>query len=130
MIKTKYYYDKETLSYKKIKKTKLGILKSIGLYLIPIFILNLLICVVIFSFFSTPKEILLEKEITQLNSEYKNIEQKIISAEETLKTLSKKDEDIYRIILESDPINQDIRKADFGGVDKYEKFEKFNSTDL
>jgi len=130
MIKTKYYYDKETLSYKKIKKTKLGILKSIGLYLIPILALNLLICVVIFSFFSTPKEILLEKEITQLNSEYKNIEQKIISAEEILKNLSKKDEDIYRIILESKPINEDIRKAGFGGIDKYKKFDKFKSTEL
>ena len=130
MIKSKYYYDTESLSYKKIKTTKLGIIKTIGFYLVPIFILNILTCFVILSFFNTPKEILLKKEIDQLSLEYKNIEKKIISSELTLQKLYKKDEDIYRMILEAEPISQDIRKAGFGGVDKYEKFEKFNSTDL
>ena len=130
MIKTKYYYDKESLSYKKIKVTKLNILKNIGFYFTPILILNALICFTILSFFTTPKEIILQKEINQLNTEYKNIEKKIISAESTLQELSKKDEDIYRMILQTEPINQDVRKAGFGGVDKYKKFEKFNSTDL
>ncbi len=130
MIKSKYYYDKGSLSYKKIKTTKLGIIKTIGFYLVPIFILNILICFVILSFFTTPKEILLKKEIDQLILEYKSIEKKIISSELILQKLYKKDEDIYRMILEAEPISQDIRKAGFGGVDKYEKFEKFNSTDL
>jgi len=130
MIKSKYYYDKESLSYKKIQTTKLGIIKTIGFYLAPIFILNILICFVILSFFTTPKELLLQKEIDQLRLEYKNIEKKIISSELTLQKLYKKDEDIYRMILEAEPISEDIRKAGYGGVDKYEKFEKFNSTDL
>ena len=67
MIKTKYYYDKESLSYKKIKKTKTEILKTIVLYLLPILVLNSFICIIILSFFSTPKEILLKKEVSQLN---------------------------------------------------------------
>jgi len=130
MIKTKYYYDKQSLSYKKIKITKLGILKTIGFYLTPILVLNILICLVILSFFTTPKEILLQKEIDQLSLEYKNIEKKIISTESTLQQLYKKDEDVYRIILGAEAISQDIRRAGFGGVDKYKTFEKFNSTDL
>ena len=130
MIKTKYYYDKETLSYKKIKITKLGILKTIGFYLTPIIFLSALICFVILSFFTTPKEIMLQREVDQLNLEYKNIEQKISSVETTLQELYEKDENIYRMILEAEPINEDVRKAGFGGVDKYKKLEKFNSTDL
>ena len=130
MIKTKYYYDKQSLSYKEIKVTKLGILKNIGFYFIPILILNLFFCVAILSFFSTPKEILLRKEVSQMNLKYKEIEKKINSAESNLQELYKKDEGIYRMILEAEPIDKDIRKAGFGGVDRYKNFEKFKSTDL
>ena len=130
MIKTKYYYDKESLSYKKIKKTKTEILKTIVLYLLPILVLNSFICIIILSFFSSPKEILLKKEVSQLNSEYKIIEQKIKSAERILEDLQIKDENIYRIILNTKSINDDIRQAGFGGVDKYKDFEKYKSTDL
>ena len=130
MIKTKYYYDKESLSYKKIKITKTEILKSAALYLTTVIGINFIICLVILSFFSTPKEILLEKEITQLNLEYTKIENKINSAEKIIDDLYKKDENIYRIILNAKSINKDIRQAGFGGVNKYEDFEKFKSTDL
>ena len=130
MIKTKYYYDKESLSYKKIEITKLGILKNFGLYFIPILIVNALICFIILSFFSTPKEILLQKEISQLNLEYNNIEKKITSLEETLTNLYEKDENIYRMILETEPLGKDVRKAGYGGVDKYKHLENFKSTEL
>jgi len=130
MIKTKYYYDKESLSYKKVKITKFGILKNFGLYFIPILIVNILICFLILSFFSTPKEIILQKEVNQLNLEYNEIEQKIISSERILQELYTKDENIYRMILESEPINEDIRQAGYGGVDKYKNLEKFKSTEL
>ncbi len=129
MIKTKYYYDPESLSYKKIKVSKAGIIKTVAFYLVPILIVNCLICVVILSFFSTPKELLLKKEIGQLSNQYKNIEEKIFNAEKELEKLYEK-ELTSRIILESKPMHEDIRKAGYGGTNLYEKFEKFNSSEL
>ena len=97
---------------------------------LPILYLISFICIIILSFFSLLKEILLKKEVSQLSSEYKIIEQKIKSAERILEDLQIKDENIYRIILNTKSINDDIRQAGFGGVDKYKDFEKYKSTDL
>ena len=130
MIKTKYYYDKETLSYKKVKNSKFGFLKNLLMLFIPVLIMSIGFSFVILSFFKTPNEILLQKEINQLTAEYKKIENKIVSTEKTLNELSEKDAKIYRIMLDASPISDDIRLAGYGGVDKYSKLENLHSTEM
>ena len=130
MIKTKYYYDKETLSYKKVKNSKFGFLKNLLILFIPVLIMSTGLSFVILSFFKTPNEILLQKEINQLTAEFKTIENKIISTEKTLNELSEKDAKIYRIMLDASPISDDVRLAGFGGVDKYSNLEKLHSTEM
>ncbi|MBG39894.1 MAG: peptidase M23 [Flavobacteriales bacterium] len=130
MIKTKYYYDKETLSYKKVKNSKFGFLKNLLILFMPVLIMSTGFSFVILSFFKTPNEILLQKEINQLTAEFKKIENKIISTEKTLNELSEKDAKIYRIMLDASPISDDVRLAGFGGVDKYSNLEKLHSTEM
>ena len=130
MIKTKYYYDKETLSYKKVENSRFGFLKNLLILFIPILVMSMCFSFVILSFFKTPNEILLLKEINQLNTEYKKIENQLISADKILNELSEKDAKIYRIMLDASPISDDIRLAGFGGVDKYSDLEKLHSTEM
>src|SRR5690606_25845937 len=44
--------------------------------------------------------------------------------------MQKRDDNIYRVIFEAEPIPQNIRKAGFGGINRYAEFEKFESADL
>ena len=92
---------------------------------IPVLIMSMGFSFVILSFFKTPNEILLQKEINQLTAEYKKIENKIVSTEKTLNELSEKDAKIYRIMLDASPISDDIRLAGFGGVDKYSNLKNY-----
>ncbi len=56
MSKGKYYYDKKSLSYKKIKITKVYILKLFLSYFFPIIFLSFITCLSVFYFLETPRE--------------------------------------------------------------------------
>ena len=51
-------------------------------------------------------------------------------AERVLGDLQKRDDNIYRTIFEADPIPDEIRKAGFGGVDRYKELEGFENSTL
>ena len=66
MAKVKYYYDPETLSYKKIKQKK-GVFFAKFLLSITTFGLAMLLGFVVFSnFFETPSEKALKRELEHL----------------------------------------------------------------
>ena len=44
--------------------------------------------------------------------------------------LEKRDNQIYRVVFETNPISNDVRKAGFGGVNRYENLEGYSNSDL
>jgi hypothetical protein len=56
-----------------------------------------------------------------LSMEYLN--RKMADAENTLSEIQKRDDEIYRKIFQANPIPESLRKAGFGGVDRYKKYE-------
>lgn len=49
---------------------------------------------------------------------------------EVLIDIENRDNNIYCVIFEAEPISEQIRKAGFGGVDRYKKLEGFENSDL
>lgn len=81
-------------------------------------------------FIDSPKEKLLKRENSQLKAQYELLDQRMIQAEDVLGDIQKRDDDIYRTIFEAEPIPREIRKAGFGGVNRYRKLEGFKNSDL
>ena len=52
------------------------------------------------------------------------------NAELVLDDIQKRDDNIYRMIFGVDPIDESIRKAGFGGVNRYEEYKGYNYSDL
>jgi murein DD-endopeptidase MepM/ murein hydrolase activator NlpD len=50
--------------------------------------------------------------------------------ESVLDNLQDRDNQIYRVIFEANPISDDVRKAGFGGVNRYTDLEGFDNSDL
>lgn len=71
-------------------------------------------------FLDSPKEKRLKRENQQLISQYEFMNQKVDQIEVVLNDLQMRDENIYRVIFEADSIPASIRKAGFGGVNRYE----------
>jgi murein DD-endopeptidase MepM/ murein hydrolase activator NlpD len=89
------------------------------------------IMIVIFNiFFDSPKEKRLKREISNLITQYNLIDNQLSDIDIVLKDMQDRDDNIYRIIFEADPIPTSIRTAGFGGVNRYRHLEKMNNSDL
>ena len=126
----KYYFDKKSLSYKKIRITKRKIFLRISqLFFLVCFIVFVLYNL-IFQFFESPQEKKLKREINNLLIQYQIIDKKLNNANEILKDLEIRDDNIYRVIFEAEPIDKSIRDGGFGGVNRYKKYSGFEYSNI
>ena len=130
MAKVKYYYDTKTLSYKRIELSGLNKLKRLFYFLIGSAFTGLIMVIIFFQFFDSPKEKRLNREINALTSQYEIVEDKLRQVELVLDDVQNRDDNIYRVIFEADPIPKSIRKAGYGGVNRYENLKGFNNSEL
>tara|TARA_B100001758_G_scaffold247507_1_gene265618 strand:+ start:18196 stop:19167 length:972 start_codon:yes stop_codon:yes gene_type:complete len=130
MAKVKYYYDTKTLSYKRIELSTVNKLKYIFYFLIGSASTGLLMVIIFFQFFDSPKEKILNREIQQLTSQYEIVQDKLKQVELVLDEIQDRDDNIYRVIFEADPIPSSIRKAGYGGVNRYQDLLGYNNSDL
>ena len=132
MTKVKYYYDSETLSYRKIaykkgRKTKIFLLSLLGMFLSGFLLLILYLNI---PYIETPKEKALKRELTNMELQYKLLDKKLSHVETVLTEIEDRDNTIYRVYFEADPIPEEQRKAGFGGINRYKNFEGFDNSNI
>ena len=130
MAKIKYYYDTKTLSYKRIELNAFDKLKRYLSYSIASIFSGFIMIVIFFQFFDSPKENRLKNEINQLLTQYDILNKKMSQIDLVLDDLQQRDDNIYRVIFEADPIPSAIRKAGFGGVNRYKDIRNFSNAEL
>ena len=130
MAKVKYYYDTQTLNYQRIEKTPLDRVKNILIYLAASLFSGLVMILFFFQFFDSPKEKRLIREKSDLISQYDILKKNIKEINIVLQDMQDRDDNIYRVIFEADPIPSSIRTAGFGGVNRYRHLEKISNSDI
>lgn len=103
MAKIKYYYDTNTCKYERVSSSIADVLMNIAGFAILSIVFSLTFVWLYFTFFDSPKEALLKKEINQMKSYYELINHELTNASKTLKSLTEKDKQIYRVIFEAEP---------------------------
>ena len=130
MAKVKYYYDSDTLSYQRIKSKKGKKFKNFFVMLVAAMIFMVLGFVVFTPIFESPKEKELKRELeyVKLNEELHN--KKIEQLDIILRDIQDRDNNIYRLYFEVNPIPEEQRKAGFGGVNRYKALEGFDNSEM
>jgi len=130
MPPTKYKFDPDSLSFDKIR---LGI-KTLFLRSLAFFAGSVLIAmiywVVFASFFDSPKEKALKREVAQMTIQYDLIHREMGDVENVLEDLQKTDDNLYRTIFEAEPIPSSLRDGGIGGVNRYEALEGYDNSKL
>ncbi len=130
MIKNKkYYYDKKSLSFKQLDY-KHSILSNLFKYIFTSTIISIIFILTMMFVIESPEEKKLKREIQFLELQYESISQKISNAQLVLDDIQQRDDNIYRMIFEVEPIDESIRKAGFGGVNRYEEYNGYNNSEL
>lgn len=130
MAKVKYYYDPKTLSYRKIEKTPGYRLRNSLIFLSSSALFGIFFYLVADSFIDSPKEKRMNREMENMKIHYDILNERMDQVATVLDALQKRDDDIYRVVFEAEPIPNSIRKAGFGGANRYRKMEGFQNSKL
>jgi murein DD-endopeptidase MepM/ murein hydrolase activator NlpD len=130
MTKVKYYYDSDTLSYQRIKSKKGKKIKNFLVMLIAAMIFMVLGFVVFTPIFESPKEKELKRELEFVKLNEGLHSKKIAQLDKILKDIQDRDNNIYRLYFEVNPIPEEQRKAGFGGVNRYKALEGFDNSEM
>ena len=117
--KQKYYYNSKTLSYEKAKTPwRWRVVKSLA-YLGSVLFFAVLLSLLLFNSFETPEEKVVKREIDQIGAEYEGMLSQLNEMENIINELAARDENIYRVIFEAEPISEEVRKSGMGGGNRY-----------
>lgn len=130
MGKAKYRYNPRTLNYEKAELTLKDKLLRVGSYLITGFVFAVLFISLFYTFFDSPKEMQLRRENDQLKLQYDILNNRLDQISKVLENIQNRDNNVYRAIFEAEPIPDNIRKAGFGGVNRYEHLENYDNAEL
>lgn len=130
MAKVKYFYDPETLSYRKIKVRRRDKFKNTVIGLLGVLLTAFFGFVVFSQFLTSPKERAQTREFENLKLHYELLDKKLTESSEVLEELQHRDNYIYRAYFEANPIPDEQRKAGFGGVNRYKSLEGFDNSDM
>ena len=119
MSRIKYYYDPKTCKYERYTKSKWDVLLGVLGFLSLSSIIAVGILIVFSYYFDSPKELLLKRENEELKLYYEMMDEEITRLNEMMVDLRERDDNLYRVIFESEPIPSSIRDAGYGGSDRY-----------
>jgi len=130
MSKVKYRYNPETLSYDRIETGFHYHLSRALLYFMFSAVLGFVFFLVYSYIFDSPKEKKLMRENHRLLTQYEIMEKNLEQLEVVLNDIQQRDENIYRVIFSADSIPNSIRRAGFGGINKYRYLEDMDNASM
>lgn len=130
MSKVKYYYDPESLSYRKIERKKRRTFSYILVFFLASIINAFIILFIAGKFIESPNEKALKRELQNMEFQYEILDKKMTDAEIVLENIADRDNNLYRVYFEANPIPDAQRRAGFGGINRYKQFEGYDNSKL
>lgn len=130
MREQKYRFNPQTLNFERIRVTGWQRVKRTALALTPGLLLGLAGIAITYQFVDSPKEASMRREIQQMQVQYELLNKQMDEVEKVLGDVRRRDDNVYRVIFEADPIPADVRKAGFGGSNRYRDLEGYASSDM
>jgi hypothetical protein len=130
MKKVKYYYNPSTLRFEKIERSAGNIALRIFAFLCAASVFGALVVVIVMTSLDSPKERFLRNEIGSLKLEYDLMSQELDTLNYILESLQERDNNIYRVIFEAEPLAHNIRMAPIGGSERHTRLNKLENGEI
>ena len=132
MSKSKFYYDKKSLSFKEIQTSNTSKIINASTFIFTAFFFGIVSLFILIStpYLNTPTELAQDRELKNYELQLELLNNRLVQLETVLNDLESRDNNIYRVLFEANPIDPDIRKAGFGGINRYSDLEGFENSEL
>lgn len=129
MSKVKYYYDSETLSYKKVERKRRKVFGNGLMFILGAACFGILANYLVSQFYDSPAVRKEKREREFLEIELDAAKSDLTKIKSILADIERRDNTIYRIYFDAAPISADQRQAGFGGVNRYDAYEGYDNSE-
>ena len=130
MKKTKYYYNPTNLRFEKLEVSRWRIALQVFGWVCTALVFASLIVWVAFTWFDSPKERYLKRQIAEMEFEYERMSDKLDTMGVILSELQYRDDNIYRTIFEAEPVSRNERLAGIGGSERFKRLNQLDNAEL
>jgi murein DD-endopeptidase MepM/ murein hydrolase activator NlpD len=130
MAKIRYQFNTKSLKIEKVQVTMKERLRRLAGSMAFGLVFGVAVIVLAYNFISSPREKVLINQLEQYKLQYKIMNDRLDKVQKVLSDVQDRDDNIYRVIFEAEPVPSEIRKAGFGGVDRYEQLERMANSEI
>lgn len=128
MARKEYIYNPQTLDYEEYKPSKRKLIGRFVLFIFTAGLLGIGVVTLIQNIVGSPKERMLTREVEFMKLQYDILNDKIENIDDHLVEMQDRDDNIYRMIFEAEPIPTSIRQAGYGGSNRYEALNGYENS--
>ena len=89
-----------------------------------------LFAILLFTFFKSPKEKAQARELEYMRLQYEIMNDRLDNMETLMTDMEQRDNDLYRVMFEADPIPSQVRRSGFSDADRYADLYGFMNSGL
>ena len=130
MKRQKYIFNHKTLSFEKYKVSTKRLVGRVVLGLLTFGGCAFLFAFLLYTFFSSPKERMQARELEYMKLQYEILNDKLNNMETLLADMEDRDDNVYRVVLEAEPIPRSVRRAGYGGPHRYDNLYGYSNSDI
>ena len=130
MRKVYYIYNPKTRTYDRVYPTVRQRALSIARRLFVGMGLGAASFIILLLIFGSPSEKELRIENSRLLAQYNVLSHRLDEALGVMRDIQQRDDNLYRVRLQADPIADPVRKAGYGGTNRYEELMDMANADL
>ncbi|MCQ2334438.1 MAG: peptidoglycan DD-metalloendopeptidase family protein [Paludibacteraceae bacterium] len=129
-MKKKYHFNPSTLSFDEAKTTGKEILQRITWPLVIGFLIGIGLFFVFVTLFPSPREIVVQKRYEALQAENAILNSKVDNMQLVLADLQQRDDNLYRSLLQAEPIPLSVRLGSVRQSSYYDSIAKMTDSKL
>lgn len=130
MRKPHYTFDPETNEYKRVYITLAQKVAIVVRNMFFYIIFGGLAFLVFYTFIDKPAAQDYENENSQLLAQYRILSSRLDRAMLVLKDIQQRDDNLYRVMLNAEPVPEEARNAGYAGTGRYDQLLEMNNAEL
>lgn len=120
MAKQKHYiFNQLTQSFEVLETSQWRRFLRFALITLAVLGIAFLFAILLFTFFRSPKEMMQARELEFMKLQYEILNDRLNDMELLVADMEQRDNDLYRVMFEADPIPSSVRRSGFTSADRY-----------
>ena len=126
----RYIFNQLTQDFEVLETSKSRTLLRILLISLSVLGIAFLFAVLLFTFIKSPKEKAQARELEYMKLKYEIMNDRLDDLEALMTDMEQRDNNLYRVMFEADPIPYQVRRSGFSDADRYADLYGYMNSDL